>query len=300
MGVLWFRDRGQKMSTTIRANEGEIIGEHLPSVQIDEERGGRLARGLALQLARIALVLAILGAWQLVAGRLIAEFWISSPTRIADRLLQWIQSGYLLQHIGITLEEMLWGFLLGSTAGIVSGFLLGSNPFFGKLLDPLITALYSLPKIALAPLFVLWLGIGIPMKVVLAATIVFFLVFWNTYAGVIDVDRELVDVLRVMGAKKRHILGKVILPGAISWIYVGLKLSIPYALIGAVVGELIASNKGIGFVLASSAGQFDTAGLFAALFVLMMISTFLNEVLNRTEGRLLRWKHAGREGAGNA
>jgi NitT/TauT family transport system permease protein len=257
------------------------------------------SRGIPLQLARLACIVVVLAIWQLAAGRFVSQFWISSPQRIGSRLLDWINSGYLFFHLAITLQEMLWGFLLGATTGIAAGFVLGSNRFMGRLLDPMITALYSLPKIALAPLFVLWLGIGLSMKIVLAATIVFFLVFWNTYYGVRDVDRELIDVIRVIGAKRWHVQTKVVLPGALAWIYVGLKLAIPYALIGAVVGELIASNRGLGYVLESAAGQFDTASLFAALFVLMVISTLLNEVLNRTEAHVLRWKSLGKEGLGN-
>jgi NitT/TauT family transport system permease protein len=249
---------------------------------------------LVVQLVRVLIVGAVLAAWQLASGRVIAQFWISSPELIGARLLEWLRSGYLAFNLWITLQEMFWGFLWGALAGVAAGFLLGRNPLLGDLLDPIVTALYSLPKIALAPLFVLWLGIGMLMKVVLVATLVFFLVFWNTYAGVRDVDPELVDVLRVIGARRHHVLLKVVLPGALSWIYVGLKLAIPYALIGAVVGELISSNRGLGYVISSSAGQFDTAGLFAGLVVLMAISTILNSILNRTEGHVLRWKTAAR------
>jgi NitT/TauT family transport system permease protein len=270
-----------------------VLGRPYADVLDEEPRAGRF-ESLKLPVARLIFLAAFLLLWQLASGTLIAEFWIGKPSTIMARLVQWTSSGYLLFHLGITLQEMAWGFLFGASAGVISGFVLGSNPFFGKLADPFITAIYSLPKIALAPLFVLWFGIGLEMKIVLTATIVFFLVFWNTYAGVREADPELIGVLRVMGAKRRHIITKVVLPGAMSWIYIGLKLAIPYALIGAIVGELIASNRGLGFVLQYSAGQFDTAGLFAGLIVLMLISTILNEVLNRSEGYVLRWKTVGR------
>ncbi len=286
-------------STEVRVLEGEVVRQPGQSGIVIEDRdrfgrGARVSSALKVPVARLMLLVVVLLAWQLMSGTVVAEFWISKPSTIVGRLAEWIRSGYLFLHLGITLQEMAWGFLFGSLSGIASGFVLGSNPFLGKLIDPFITAIYSLPKIALAPLFVLWFGIGIEMKVVLTATVVFFLVFWNTYAGVREADPELLGVLRVMGAKRRHLILKVILPGALSWIYVGLKLAIPYALIGAIVGELIASNRGLGFVLQYSAGQFDTGGLFAGLFVLMIISTFFNEVLNRTETRFLRWKNVGR------
>lgn len=264
-----------------------------PTSEAEGEAGG-WSVALKMNAVRLGLIVVTLALWEAASGRVIAEFWVSKPSVIGDRLLEWIRSGYLVLHLGITLQEMFWGFLVGAGAGILAGFVLGQNRFLGRLMGPLITAVYALPKIALAPLFVLWFGIGLQMKVALSATIVFFLVFWNTYAGVRDVDPELVDVLRVIGARRQHLVLKVVLPQALTWIYVGLKLSVPYALIGAVVGELIASNRGLGYVLQNSAGQFDTAGVFAALFVLMVISTALNEILDRSEASVLRWKAAGR------
>jgi NitT/TauT family transport system permease protein len=247
-----------------------------------------------VQAVRVALVVGALAAWQAASDRLVPAFFISSPDAIWTRLSGWISSGFLWTHLAITMQEMIAGLIVGALAGIGVGFVLGSNRFLGLLLDPIITAIYSLPKVALAPLFVLWFGIGIEMKIVLTATIVFFLVFWNVYAGVRDVNQELVDVLRVMGAKRRDIALKVVLPGSFSWIYIGLKLAVPYSLIGAVFGELISSNRGIGYVLSSSAGQFDTAGIFATLVVLMFIATLMNEVLNRMETRVLAWKRPSR------
>lgn len=276
-----------------RAMEGDVVAEvPPPGVQDESETGATPGSALQLQLSRLALMLVLLAIWQAAAGW-IGEFWISKPTAIAVRLAEWLGSGYLLPHLSITLQEAALGFILGASSGIAAGFLFGASPFLGKLTDPFVTAIYSLPKVALAPLFVLWFGIGIEMKVVLAATIVFFLVFYNTYAGVRDVERELLDVLKVMGAKRWHLMLKVVLPGSLHWIYVGLKLSVPYALIGAVVGELVASSRGLGYLLQYSAGQFDTTGLMATLFILMVLAMLMNEVLNRTEAVLLRWKSAG-------
>ena len=277
----------------VRALEGDVVTELTASTaQEDLETATSSWEIVKLQSLRFAILVVLLLIWEVASGY-VGEFWISKPTAILSRLGEWIASGYLLPHLSITLQETALGFLLGASTGIAAGFLLGANPYVGKLTDPFITAIYSLPKVALAPLFVLWFGIGIEMKVVLAATIVFFLVFYNTYAGVRDVERELLDVLKVMGARKRHLLLKVMLPGSLHWIYVGLKLSVPYALIGAVVGELIASNRGLGYVLQYSAGQFDTTGLMAALFILMVLAMLMNEILNRTETVLLRWKTAG-------
>lgn len=249
---------------------------------------------LGLTALRLLLLVAVLIVWQFSAKAFDLEFFISTPSEIWAELVDWIETGYLLSNLGVTLIAMAYGFLLGSFSGIVAGFVLGLIPLLGRILDPFITAIYSLPKLALAPLFVLWFGIGLEMKVVLTAVIVFFLVFWNTYTGVRETDKELVDVLRVMGAKRPDLIRKVILPASMTYIYVGLKLAIPYSLVGAVVGELIASNQGIGYILMSAAGAFNTAGLFAALTVLMLIATVMNGVLNLSESYVMRWKRVGR------
>lgn len=259
-----------------------------------EDRDSNDRSTLTIPLLRVVVLAAALAVWQFIAGALDVEFFISKPTEIWAQLQDWVTTGYLWDNLGVTLQATLYGFLLGAVAGIAVGFLLGLIRLLGKLLDPFITAVYSLPKLALAPLFVLWFGIDLEMKVVLTAVIVFFLVFWNTYAGVRETDEELVDVLRVMGAKRRDMIRKVVLPGSLTYIYVGLKLAIPYALTGAVVGELIASNRGLGYILMSAAGAFNTAGVMAALVVLMLIATLMNALLNLTEGHVMRWKRAGR------
>jgi len=247
-----------------------------------------------LLLARAGVAVACLVVWQGASGTLIDPFWLSRPTEIAAKLAEWVASGYLFRHLGITLQETFAGFLLGAGAGILFGFLMGRLVTLALILEPFVLAIYSLPRLALAPLFILWFGIGLQMKVILAAVIVFFMVFWNTYAGVKEVDTDLLDVVRIMGGTGRQMLLKVILPSALTWIFLGLKVSVPYALIGAVVGEIVASNRGLGYVIQFSAGQFDTAGIFAALVVLMIVSVSLNELLNRGESYFLRWKRVSR------
>jgi NitT/TauT family transport system permease protein len=265
----------------------------VPSGPTPSAWGGR-ERSLTVFLLRAGLIAGMLVLWQVVSDATDSAFWISSPTAIWGQLTDWVSNGDLFFHLGITLQEMGLGLLFGATSGIAAGFVLGLSPTLARIFDPLIMAMYALPKLALAPLFVLWFGIGIVMKTVLTAVIVFFLVFYNTYAGVRDRDAELIDVLKVMGAERHHIIRKIVLPGAMSFVYVGLKLAIPYSLVGAIIGEIIASNRGLGYMLMSSAGAFNTKGVFAVLFVLTLISTFLNAVLNKTEEHVLRWKVAGR------
>ena len=242
---------------------------------------------------RVAIVVVGLAAWQFSSGRLMKPFWISSPLLIWNQLAEWIATGELWANVEVTLIETVLGFVFGAIGGIAFGLALGLNRRLAAVLDPFIVAFYSLPKIALAPLFILWFGVGLTSKVVLATFVVFFLVFYNTYAGTLAVEQELVDVLRLMGASRAQIIRKVILPSALIWIFTGMKSSVPYALIGAVVGEMMASNKGLGYLIQAAAGQYDTAGVFAALFVLMIIATGLHELLKQSERLMLRWREEG-------
>jgi NitT/TauT family transport system permease protein len=249
-------------------------------------------RSAKVLLIRIAIVVFIVAAWQFSAGRLLDDFWLSRPSAVALRLYEWSVDGKLPYHTWITLQEMVCGFLIGSITGMVAGIGLGLSRSLGDIINPFIVALYSLPKVAMGPLFILWFGIGIEMKIALAAITVFFLVFWNAYSGIRQNDEELSGIVRLMGASRTQLICKIIVPGAMAWIYTGLKLAVPYALIGAIVGEIIASNRGLGYLISYSAGAFDTTGVVAALFVLMAISMTLNELISFSERRSFRWRKA--------
>jgi sulfonate transport system permease protein len=275
---------GEANTATVgsRVSEGR---QREATVWLDEPRSGN-SRWLpiaATHIGRLAIVVATLGIWEFISGRWVDEFWISKPSAIWDVLWGWISTGDILVHLQATLTAMALGLVLGAIGGIILGFVLGRIEWLARLLDPLVTAIYSLPKVALAPLFILWFGVDLTSKVVLTAVVCFFLVFYNTYAGVRDVDKDLVDVVRVMGGTRSDLLLKVVFPSAATWIYTGLRLAVPYALIGAVVGEIVASNKGLGFLLARAAGTFNTAGTFAALFILMLIGTLLGFMVDRSE-----------------
>ncbi|MEP9365833.1 ABC transporter permease [Xanthobacter sp. VNH20] len=252
----------------------------------------KVRKRIKINMARLALFMTFMIIWQLSAGTLISTFFISRPTDIFAVLYRWLIDGTLFFHASITATEALSGFVIGSLAGIAMGTVLGRWQAAADLLEPFIMAFYSLPKVALAPLFVMWLGIGMTMKIVLTAAVVFFLVFLNTYTGVRSVSRELVVIMKLMGAKESHVLTKVVIPSALTWVFAGLRISVPYALIGAIVGELIASNRGLGYLLSSSAGQFDTAGVFAALGSVIVLAALLNFAVKKLETKLAPWKSA--------
>lgn len=245
---------------------------------------------MRIWLIRFALLATFLAVWEMTSGRLFSAFFISSPSAVVTIFWKWVISGRLFYHAAITVIEAFSGFVIGGLAGMAVGIVLGQNRTLADILDPFIMIFYSLPKIALAPLFVLWFGIGIDMKIILTATVVFFLVFLNTYTGVRNVSRELIAILRLMGANDRHVLTKVILPSAVSWVFAGLRLSVPYALIGAIVGELIAANQGLGYLLADASGQFNTAGVFAALLAIVLLAMILNIVVKALEKLVMPWR----------
>lgn len=244
---------------------------------------------------RIVLVLGLLGAWQLASGRWVNPLFISSPADVAQRLEALATSGKLVYHASYTAFHALAGFALGALAGTVVGLVLGRSLRLATILDPFLMGFYSLPKIALAPLFILWFGVGTEMKVLFVAVVVFLLVFLNTYTGVRQVSREQITILRLMQATELQILRKVVLPSAITWMFTGLRLSVPYALIGAIMGEMLASNRGLGYVMSDATAQFDTAGAFAGLIAIIAMAVVLNAAVRLAERLAMPWKQSESE-----
>ncbi|MEP9351873.1 ABC transporter permease [Xanthobacter sp. KR7-225] len=244
----------------------------------------------AVTLYRALLGIALLTVWYLVSKFLGTEFFLSTPGAVGESIWKSLVDGSMVYHLSITLTEAAGGFAIGAITGVILGLLLGRTPQLADICEPYLMAFYSLPKAALAPLFVLWLGIGIDMKIIFAASIVFFFVFFNTYIGVKQVSPEQITILRLMGANEFHLLGKVVIPSAIVWFFAGLRLSVPNALIGAVVGEIIASNRGLGFMLAHAASQFDTAGTFAALAGIMFLALAFNLFVKLAEKAFMPWR----------
>ncbi|CAL9619383.1 Riboflavin transport system permease protein RibX [Nocardiopsis dassonvillei] len=250
----------------------------------------RNARTVLVWGLRAGVLVVFLLLWQL-AGRTAANpMFVSSPLAVWEQLSAWILDGTLGTHTWITIQEVVLGYVIGAAAGALAGFAFASVRLVYDVFEPLMMALYSIPKVALAPLFIVWFGIGIDMKVILAAVSVFFLVFLNTAAGVRDVDRGLIDAVRLMGGSNRDIALKVVLPASMSGLITGLKVSIPYALIGAVIGELVASNRGLGYLINDAAAQFNTAGVFAAVVVLTALAMVLNSLVGVLASRANRWK----------
>ena len=188
--------------------------------------------------------------------------------------------------------EALIAFVISSALGIAAGLMLARSPFWDEVLAPLVLALNSLPRVALAPLIILWFGIGIVAKVVTAFTLVFFILLVNTLGGAKNVDTDILTIARLMGASRHDILWKVTLPSALPWIFAGLNIGLTYALLGVIVAEILASNQGIGYVISSGAANFNTAAVFAGLVTLAVVAWLFSAIMRKVEARLLRWKPA--------
>ncbi|MBE3596960.1 MAG: ABC transporter permease [Hydrogenibacillus sp.] len=244
-----------------------------------------------VRLWQVLLGLAILLAWEAAVGAgAVDPFFFSRPSAILLRIAQWFGSGFIWPHLWITLEETFLSFAIGALLGIVFGFALARLPFVSKVLEPYIHMFNSMPRVVLAPIFMLWFGLGIWSKVALGVTLVFFIVFFNVYQGVREVSRVVIDNARMLGATERQLLWHVLVPSALSWIFSSLHTSIGFAIVGAVVGEYMGASKGVGYLIAHAEGVFDTTGVFAGMVVLMLIVLVVDQAVHHVERYLLRWK----------
>lgn len=259
-------------------------------------RSKMLSRGARIHLARIILLLAIFLLWEATSGRLYSAFWISKPSAIAAYLWQWIVFGDFYRHFAFTMGAVLSGFALGMVLGLAAGVVLSRSHFTAEMLDPILIAVNGIPRAALAPLFVVWFGIDMLPKILLVFTLVFFVIFYNTYAGIRSVDRRYTDLAWVMGANESELFRKVVLPAAFPYIFLGIKLSIPYALIGAIIGEFVASSAGLGWKVQMETSLYNTTGTIAGLIVMMSIVVVLNAILSKIERHVLRWQPKSRTG----
>jgi NitT/TauT family transport system permease protein len=240
---------------------------------------------------QLLLGVVVLVVWELASARgLIDTFFFSRPTDIAARISEWVATGEIWGHLAVTLLEAFLAFVIGVLSGIAVGFVLARVPFLSRLLEPYIHMLNALPRVVLAPVLLLWFGLGIWSKVALGVTIVFFIVFFNTYQGVREVDPVLVNNARMLGASERQLLRHVFIPSALTWIFSSLHTSVGFAIVGAVVGEYLGASRGIGYVISQAEGTFDTTGVFAGMLVLMLVVVVVDLAVNRLERRLLRWR----------
>jgi NitT/TauT family transport system permease protein len=253
----------------------------------------RLRRGRRANLilvTQVGLVLAALALWQLLSGRVIQSFLVSDPVDVAKKLWDVIRTPTMDQDISVTGQELVYGWAIGCAAGAVVGWGLGTVKFLGAVFEPLINAVNGVPKIALAPLFLLWFGFGISSKVVLAAMIVFFIVFYNVFAGMRSVPQPLCEVAKVMGASRWYVLRKVVLPSVAVPLFAALKAGVSLAMIGVIAGEYISAQDGLGYYTMTATQNFDPAGLFAAIVIIVAMVVAGYAIIGFFERRALAWQ----------
>jgi NitT/TauT family transport system permease protein len=251
-------------------------------------RARTLLRRYGDQLIVLIVLFAI---WQALSFWL-TTYWVGSPWGVVKGFVAGVLSGDLLRHSSYTLLEAVAGFIIGAVPAAVLPFLLRRMPIVTAILDPFMVGGYGAPKLALAPLFILWFGIGIESKVALVAITVFFIVYFSALAGIRALDAKLVQMAQVAGANERDVARHIVFPGAVPYIFTGFRIAMPYSIGGAVIAELISANRGLGYLIQLSAMNFDTTGVFVALVAVTLIVFLGNWTVNVVEARLLRWRPA--------
>ncbi|MFF0490774.1 ABC transporter permease [Nocardia sp. NPDC004068] len=267
-------------------------------------RARRQARRAALRTwgLRLALVALWLGAWELTATVWIDPFVYSKPSRIWDRLVEWFtrgtQFGSIWEQLLTTVEEAVLGFVIGSVAGVVLGVLLGRSRYFAEVLAPFVKALNAVPRIVLASLFIIWFGLGLESKVATVVVLTFFAVFFNAFTGAREVDGNVIDNARILGASRGQVLTRIVLPSATTWILSSLHTAFGFALIGAVVGEYAGAAKGLGLLISNAQNTFDAAGIYAGMIIITVVALLAEWGIGAAEARLLKWRPAQARSAG--
>jgi NitT/TauT family transport system permease protein len=249
-----------------------------------------------LLLMQIAIAAAILLVWYIgssvpIGGTyFLPKFFFSTPADVLARITKMFSNASIWRHIYITLSETALAFFIGSGLGIVVGFWFARRATVAAVLDPYLKAANALPRVVLAPIFMLWFGLGIWSKVALGVTLVFFIVFFNVYQGVKEVSPVVLANARMLGMNDRQLMRHVYWPAALSWMFSSLHTAVGFALVGAVVGEYLGSAAGLGYLIQEAEGVFDVAGVFAGMIVLAVVVLVIDWLVTLIENRLLAWR----------
>ena len=254
-----------------------------------DRRADRRERVLVLA-GQIGIGLVFLALWELASGRWVDEFFLSKPSLVIERIFDLAKSGDLWLHLRATLLETGIGLLIGLPLGVVLGITVATSKIVGRWIYPYIIAMYSLPRVALAPLFIVWFGLGLFSKVVMVVTMVVFVAFYNVYQGVKSIDTDLLDMVKSYRGSRWTMLRWVMLPSISAWMLTALRLAIGLGLIGAIIAELIGSSVGLGYYIKLSSNLFDTTGVFAGLVVVTIIAMLLEQVVALIERKVLRYR----------
>src|SRR2546427_1296284 len=268
----------------------EVLTADEQAAEVREHRRYWLER-----LLQIGVFAVLVGGWEVSARTGFADpFFFGQPSGIANTIWRWTTrgtpAGPLWQHVAVTLEETVLAFLIGVAIGVVAGFALGRNRTLAAVFGPYVRMGNAIPRVILGSIFVIWLGLGMASKVALGVTLTFFIVFFNAFQGVREVDPNLVNNARVLGASPRQLSLDVMLPSALSWITTSLHTSFGFALIGAVVGDFLGATQGLGYLVATAQGAFNANGVFAAMVILSAVALIADALATALERRLTPWR----------
>jgi sulfonate transport system permease protein len=247
---------------------------------------------------QMLVAVAVVALWQFLAsvpvfGKIwLPPFFFSNPLDVFSQVIKWFYTGVIWKHLAITLWESILAFVIGSLSGVAVGFWFARQPLVAAVFDPYVKMANALPRVVLAPIFTLWLGLGIWSKVALGVTLVFFIVFFNVYQGVKEVSQTVLNNGRMLGMSERQLMAHVYWPSALSWMFSSLHTSVGFAVVGAVVGEYLGSAAGLGYLIQQAEGVFDVAGVFAGMFVLSIFVILIDVAVTLVEQRLLVWRPA--------
>jgi sulfonate transport system permease protein len=253
---------------------------------------------VTLLFLQILVAIAAVAVWYVlstypIGGKiLLPPFFFSTPVDVASQIATWFATGVIWKHLWVTLIESILAFLIGSIGGVLVGFLFALVPALAAIFDPYIKMANALPRVVLAPIFTLWLGLGIWSKVALGVTLVFFIVFFNVYQGIKEVSPTVLANARMLGMNSWQLMRHVYWPSAMSWMFSSLHTSVGFAVVGAVVGEYLGAAAGLGYLIQQAEGVFDVAGVFAGMFVLAGFVIVIDFMVTLIERRLLIWRPA--------
>ena len=273
-----------------RPRPAEALTAEEQAAEVAELRRARFER-----FWQVAIFIFIVGGWEISARTGVADpFFFGQPSGIIGTIWRWstrgTPQGPLWQHIAVTLEETVLAFFIGVIIGVVAGFALGRNRMLAAAFGPYIRMGNAIPRVILGSIFVIWLGLDMASKVALGVTLTFFIVFFNAFQGVREVDPNLVNNARLLGASPRQLSFDVMLPAALGWIISSLHTSFGFALVGAVVGEFLGATHGLGYLVASAQGAFNANGVFAAMAILSVVALIADFLVTRLERRLTPWR----------
>ncbi len=247
----------------------------------------------SLQFWQVSLFVGVVLFWHFaVQVNVLLKFFFGEPVKIFWIIVGWFQSGYIYEHLLVTLIETLLAYVIGTVLGVVIGLWLGLSPRVARLIDPYLKAFNAMPRVVMAPIFSVWFGLTIASKVALGVTLVFFLVFFNVVAGVRDANPTVLNSARMLGASRAQLVRYFYIPSAMTWVFSSLHASIGMAFVGAVIGEYLGSARGIGYIILLAESVFDINAVFAGLIVLTVVALALDALVTVLERRVLAWRPA--------